>query len=372
MGANHADENRENLARWAQGTPLSELVACASEVRERAFDRVATYSKNFTLDLSHACANACTYCAFRVPSSGPVPASSLLLDDEEVRRRIEVAAAAGCVEALITSGENPGADPRVARLLQRRGYRSFVEFACNVARRCLEAGLLPHTNLGVLTLRELEQLKQFNASMGAMLESTSTALCEPGGPHEQSPGKRPRRRLELLELAGEASVPFTTGLLVGIGETWVDRVETLLAIAGSHERHGHVQEVIVQNFVRHPGTTIRAEPLDLVELVRVVAVARCLLPEDVSVQVAPNLVAGWEGRFLDAGVNDFGGISPVTDDAVNPGHPWPRVEELRRACEERGFELRLRLPVYPRFVEAKGFLSPHVEPVVKRWSRELH
>ena len=267
----------------------------------------------------------------------------------------------------ICLGDKPeGAFAEYRRTLETIGHPSTVDYLAWASERALEHGLLPHTNAGVLSRAEMARLRECNASLGLMLECVSERLCEPGMPHHRAPDKRPAVRLRMLEEAGALRIPFTTGILVGIGETRRERVESLLAIRALHRRHGHVQEVIVQNFTPRPDVPMAdvSEPDD-VEMAHAVAMARLILDPEVSLQSPPNLNPHRTALLLRAGVNDFGGISPLTPDYINPRHPWPHLDALGRACRAEGFALRPRLPVYPRFVERQGWLDARLGPYVR-------
>jgi FO synthase len=349
--------------------PLTELEAEARAVREQARDRVVTYSPKVFVPLTKLCRDVCHYCTFAHP---PRRGERAFMTLEEVLEVARSGAGAGCREALFTLGDKPELRYRVARdELAALGCSTTVEYLERAARAVLdETGLLPHLNPGVLGAGDYERLRPVSASMGLMLESVSERLLRRGGPHFGSPDKQPAARLRALRLAGEARVPFTTGLLIGIGETRAERLRTIEAIASAHAEHGHVQEVIVQNFRAWPGTKMAAAPEPpLEELLWTVACARLLLPADVSVQAPPNLTGDF-ARLLDAGIDDFGGVSPVTIDHVNPAAPWPEVELLREACASRGLELAPRLTVYPRFVDA-AWIDRDVLPNVLRQSDAL-
>jgi len=264
----------------------------------------------------------------------------------------------GCAEALLCLGDRPeSAFDTYRRTLAQWGHAGTVDYLDWVARAALKAGLLPHTNAGILSRDEMARLKNVNVSLGLMLENVADRLCARGMPHHRAPDKRPARRIRMLREAGELKIPLTTGILVGIGETRRERIEALLAIRRIHREYGHIQEVIVQAFRAHPATPMRAaakatDP----DVVHAIAVARLILDADVAVQAPPNLSADSIELLLEAGVNDFGGISPVTPDYINTGYAWPHVDTLSEACRRAGFELAPRLAVYDAFVEKGGFL----------------
>ncbi len=285
---------------------------------------------------------------------------------EEIIGWLDRARALGCTEALLCLGDTPetGFDS-YRRTLASFGHGSTVDYLCWAATEALERGLLPHTNAGLLDAAAMSRLRRVNVSLGLMLESTSTRLCERGGPHHGAPDKAPAKRLRMHREAGALRIPFTSGVLLGIGETRSERIDTLRAIREVHAEHGHIQEVIVQNFRAHAGTPMAGVPEpDDAELAWTVAVARLLLPDDVAVQAPPNLNPGALSLLLDAGVNDLGGISPLTPDYINPDHAWPHIDRLRDACADRGFDLRRRLPIYDRFAERPGWLDPTLRDAV--------
>jgi FO synthase len=342
--------------------PLDELQADARAVRDAARAGLVTYSPKVFVPLTKLCRDVCHYCTFAHP---PRRGARAFMTLDEVQDVARAGAAAGCREALFTLGDKPELRYRAARdELTALGCTTTLEYLERAARAVLEeTGLLPHLNPGVLGADDYARLRPVSASMGLMLESVSERLLQRGGPHFGSPDKRPAARLRALELAGEARVPFTTGLLIGIGETRAERLATIEAIASAHARHGHVQEVIVQNFRAWAGTKMADAPEPSVEeLLWTIACARLLLPPEVSVQAPPNLTGDF-AVLLDAGIDDFGGVSPVTIDHVNPAAPWPEIELLRAACSSRGLELAPRLTVYPRYLDPSWVdagVLPHV------------
>ena len=321
------------------------LLGRARRIRDLAHGTRVTYSPKVFIPLTMLCRDKCGYCTF---AKAPARLDSPYLTAEQVVRIAQQGAAVGCHEALFTLGERPEDRYPVARhWLAAHGYQSTVDYLVAMCRLVLdETGLLPHANAGALFPDELAQLRTVSASQGMMIETLREDLAA----HRGAPDKTPARRLATLESAGRLGIPFTTGILVGIGENRSDRAAALEAIAASHRRHGHVQEVIVQNFVPKPGTAMHRTPgCPTDEFVDAIALARCILPPDVHVQAPPNLSDDF-GALLDAGIDDWGGVSPVTADHVNPERPWPALDVLRAVTEARGFELAPRLTIYPSFV----------------------
>ncbi len=335
---------------------LSELMAAARAVRDQSWGRRVTYSPKVFLPLTNLCKNYCSYCAFR---RSPGQSGAWTMTPSEVREWAERARDAGCAEALFCLGDKPEATfPSYQTQLHAWRFDDTVDYLCASAEVALAHGLLPHTNAGVLSRHDMAKLRAVNVSLGLMLESASERLCEPGMPHHLAPDKRPEVRLRMIDIAGEMSIPFTTGILIGIGETRRERVEALLAIRQLHRRHGHVQEVIVQNFRATPRTLMRAQPDAAdADIAHAVAMARLVLDAEVSVQAPPNLNAAGVGMLLAAGVNDLGGISPVSPDYVNPKHPWPHLDRLAEACARDGYSLAPRLAIYDRYLRRDGFLD---------------
>lgn len=334
----------------ATGGELSRLIELASEVR-RSLGPEVTYSRNVFLPITNLCRNRCWYCGFR---QEPGSERAKFMRPEEVAELLELAKEAGCSEALLTLGEWPEVHEEARRALDELGYREMTDYLEDLCKLALSYGLLPHTNAGILSERKLRQLRRWNASMGLMLECAAELPA-----HRESPGKDPKLRLEMIEMAGKLKIPFTTGLLIGIGESFEDRARSLLELMRIHEKYGHIQEIIVQPFIPKPGTPMANCPSPSEEeLLAVVAVARLMMPS-MNIQVAPNLVRD-VGRFLIAGANDLGGISPVTPDFINPERAWPELEALRMMIRSAGFIPRERLPIYPCFARDPRFVSDEV------------
>ena len=327
------------------GLPLDELMAQARQVRDLTTGTRITYSPKVFIPLTMLCRDRCGYCTFAQP---PARLDSPFLEPDQVLRIARAGARAGCHEALFTLGEAPeDRYPVAAEWLAERGYGSTVDYLAAMAERVLdETGLLPHANAGALGVDDLARLRTVSPSQGMMVESLNGDLDA----HRGAPDKDPARRLATLEAAGELAIPFTTGILVGIGESRQDRIDALEAIAESHRRHGHVQEVIVQNFLPKAGTAMhQSPPCPPDEHLDAIALARLILPAEVHVQAPPNLSDDF-GVLLDAGIDDWGGVSPLTADHVNPERPWPALERLRQVTEARGFALAPRLTAHPEFV----------------------
>ncbi|MGH8886100.1 MAG: bifunctional FO biosynthesis protein CofGH [Egibacteraceae bacterium] len=338
-------------ATWllgARGAALARLMAIAARVRDGAFGTRVTYSRKVFVPLTHLCRDTCGYCTFAWPPKGPA-----YLSPEQVLKVVRAGQVAGCKEALFTLGDRPEQRYPAARSwLAARGFVSTLEYLRAVAIQVLEeTGLIPHLNPGVMTWTELSTLKQVSGSMGIMLESSSRRLLEKGQAHWNCPDKDPAVRLRTIEDAGRLSIPFTSGILIGIGETDRERAESLFALAASARRYGHVQEVIVQNFRAKPDTAMRNQPEpSRDELLATIAVARLVLPVRVHLQAPPNLSPAEVETIVGAGIDDWGGVSPVTPDHVNPEYPWPHLDVLAAGTAAAGHELVERLCVYPEYV----------------------
>ena len=344
---------------------IAPLMNAAAAIRDRAWGRAITFSPKVFLPLTNLCKNVCSYCSFR---KGATQAGAWTMTPHEVSDGLDRARIAGCAEALFCLGDKPEtAFPTYRETLASFGHEGTVDYLHASAEVALRHGLLPHTNAGILTRDDMARLKENNVSLGLMLETASDRLCEPGMPHHHAPDKRPAVRIRMLEEAGELAIPFTTGILIGIGETRRERIEALLAIRKIHRAHGHIQEVIVQNFRATPKVPMRAheEPDDL-EIAHAVAIARLILDEEVSLQAPPNLNADGASMLLASGINDFGGISPVTPDYINPRHPWPHLDALANVCSSDGYTLMPRLAIYDRYIDKPGFLDPRLAgPIAK-------
>ena len=355
-------ERREGIYElaWAAYADPEPAMKAASEIRDRHFGPRVTYSRKVFIPLTKLCRDNCGYCTF---AHGPRPGEKAYLTPEEVLEIARAGAEAGCKEALFTLGDKPEKRyPEARRELREMGFGTTIEYLARCCRLVLEeTGLLPHANPGVLSAEEVRDLRHVSVSQGIMLEQASDRLLGPNLAHWASPDKVPAKRLKTMREAGKLGVPFTTGILIGIGETVEERVDTLLAIREIHDEHGNIQECIVQNFRAKPGTRMALfpEPTED-EMLATIALARLLLPPDVTVQAPPNL-AGPRGdgtpsygRYVEAGINDWGGVSPVTPDHVNPERPWPHLRELEEATEAKGYLLLERLALHPSYARNAG------------------
>jgi len=347
--------------------PLDAVMAEAASLRDVGHGRLVSYSRKVFIPLTKLCRDVCHYCTF---AERPRKGHAAYLSPDEVLAIAQAGAAAGCTEALFTLGDKPELRYAAAREgLAALGYASTIDYLVAMCALVLrETGLLPHANPGAMTREEIAALRLVTASQGIMLESASARLCEPGQVHYGSPDKDPAVRLETMRLAGELRVPFTTGILIGIGETRAERVDSLVAIVDLHAAHGHIQEVIIQNFRAKPKTKREAAPEpDLDDLLWTIAVARVILGPEMNIQAPPNLSPGTYQKLVGAGLNDWGGVSPVTPDHVNPEAPWPNLDDLARRTAEAGKVLVGRLPVYPAYVQgASRWLAPEVATQVRR------
>jgi FO synthase len=350
------------------GSDLDSLLDSASSLRTRFKGNSVTYSRKVFLPITNLCRDRCGYCTFRKDPDDPEAWTMSPDDIADVLRR---GRAQRCKEALMCLGDKPEtAFPQYRATLTSFGHRTTIEYVARACEMAISHGILPHTNAGVLSREEMIMLRPLNASLGLMLENVSPRLSGRGMPHFSAPDKAPDIRLSMIREAGILSIPFTTGILIGIGETREERVDGLLAIHNLHETYGHIQEVIIQNFRAKPGTRMEgcAEP-DAMEVARTVAVARLIFGGDMNIQVPPNLNPNEYELMLRAGINDWGGISPVTQDYVNPEAAWPHIESLARACSAAGFVLRERLAIYDELVER--FLPESLRPLAAKLQDEV-
>ena len=350
-----------------EGRKLQDLMEEAQYIRDTGFGNILTYSPKVFLPLTYLCRDVCHYCTF---AKTPRQVKSAYMSIDEMVKIAGDGVRAGCHEALFTLGDQPEKRYETARReLRNLGYDttlSYLEHAADEVYK--QTGLFPHLNPGVMESSEMERLRGVSVSCGLMLESVSQRLCEKGGPHYGSPDKNPEVRLRTIEHAGRLKVPFTTGILIGIGETRADRIEALVAIRSLQQRYGHIQEVIIQNFCAKDNTLMaNSEDLPLREHLWTIACARLIFGESMSIQAPPNLQKGALVELINAGINDWGGISPVTPDYVNPEAPWPSIEKLREQCEFAGKMLAPRFPVYPQYISDRktwidsGFHAATVE-----------
>ena len=361
-----SDEGAYRLSELATGA----LCEAARARRDRVWGKTLTFSPKVFLPITNLCRNQCDYCSFRRSPGDP---GEWTMSPVEVRTWLQRAREQGCIEALFCLGDTPETGFRDYRTLLRSwGHERTVDYLRWAAEEALAAGLLPHTNAGILSRDDMIALRPVNVSLGLMLENVSDRLCEKGMPHHRAPDKRPAKRIQMTREAGELRIPFTSGLLIGIGETIEERVDTILTIRRLQREYGHIGEVIVQNFRSHPDTPMgfATEPTPD-ELAKTIALARLLLDDDVSVQAPPNLNPASTAALIQSGINDFGGISPVSPDYINPQHPWPYLDRLREACDADGFRLEPRLPVYPSHLDVPGFVDASLRPRIAQLQMEL-
>lgn len=352
---NRASVTRDEALQLMEECPADLLVAAAGRIRDNTRPGAITYSRKVFINLVNLCRDTCTYCTYK---KEPGDAMLSMLNPAQVMAIAEAGKKFRCTEALFVTGERPEQKyGEASSWLRSLGHSSTVEYIREMGEMVLEkTGLLPHTNAGSLTKKEMAMLKDTNVSLGVMLETSSERLMGKGMPHESAPSKNPKVRIKTLEGAGELKIPMTTGLLVGIGETPEELVDSLFVLKQLHEKYGHIQEVIMQNFAPKPETGMAEFPPAPPEyFLRAVALARVVMPE-MNIQVPPNLNPDVFGQYIDAGINDWGGISPVTIDHVNPEFPWPSIASVKGATEGRRRRLQARLPVYPEFLKG-GFIT---------------
>ena len=348
---------------------LPELLAVAGALRDRAKGRVVTYSRKVFLPVTNLCRDRCTYCTFRKDPGEP---GAWTMAPAEIAQWSRRGRTLGCREALMCLGDKPElAFKEYRETLERLGARSTIEYVARACEVALGEGLLPHTNAGIMSRDEMLMLRPLNVSMGLMLESISPRLRARGGVHQWAPDKDPAVRMRMIAEAGEARVPFTSGILLGIGETPAERAQSLVALRDLNERHSHIQEVIIQNFRAKPEIAMAEAPEPgAMEMARAIATARMVLGPKMNVQAPPNLSPNEIELFLAAGINDWGGISPLSKDYVNPEAPWPHIERLAERCARAGFDLRERLAIYPEYVD-DYWVDPRLRPALERHGAEI-
>ena len=346
---------------------ILELMSLANSKREHNY---VTFSKNVFIPLTKICRNDCGYCAFK--QNPDDPDAIILLDREEVLATLREAEKYGCKEALFTMGEDADTEEAVKAKLDKLGFNNMCEYIYDICKMTVEeTDLLPHTNAGNFSYEDMKMLKEYNISMGMMLESSSERLMNTVA-HEKSPGKNPKIRLETIENAGKLNIAYTTGILIGIGETKEEIADSLLKIKELCDKYDHIQEVIIQNFTVSPGIEMENhEEPSLLDMVRTVAAAQLLFDEDVSVQVPPNLNYATSQIFLLCGTDDWGGVSPLSEDYVNPSSPWPTLEKLEKLTNDAGYELKERLAIYEKYINEKYIENPVLLEKTKRAQEEI-
>ena len=352
--------SRNDALALIEHADLASLLQTASGLRDRGKGRHVSYSKKVFIPLTHLCRDYCGYCTFR---ADPMPGVAAYMTPDEVLAVAEAGARAGCKEALFSLGDQPERIfPEAREFLRKLGFERTLDYLAAMTEMVLEkTGLLPHANPGVMGASDLARLHESNVSLGLMLENVSPRLKQNGGAHWRAPDKAPALRLRTIEEAGRQRIAFTTGILIGIGETLAERVDSLLAIKRLHDAHGHIQEVLIQPFRAKTDTRMAQAtepPLD--DLLRTIAVARLIFGPEMNVQSPPNLVADDYPRLLAAGLNDWGGISPVTRDFINPEAAWPQIAALEQRTTDAGFVLKERLAIYPEFARRPEFVDERV------------
>ena len=363
-------ERREALTLAnAHGEEFEALMAAAAALRDQHKGRIVTFSPKIFVPLTNLCRDFCGYCTFRKAPDEP-GAKTMTLD--EVLRVVRQGKSLGCTEVLFSLGDKPEAIyPEMKKFLDQRGHRRTLDYLYEACQTVLEeTELLPHSNPGIMGKKDLQRLKEVNVSMGLMLENLSDRLMRPGNAHDNAPDKKPALRLRTMEEAGKLHIPFTTGILIGIGETLEERIDSLFAIRDLHSRYGHIQEVIIQNFRAKPEIPMRDHPEPgHEEMLKTIALARLIFGGAMNIQAPPNLTPDNYDLYLNAGINDWGGVSPLTPDFINPEAPWPALQSLRDKSAEAGFELKARLPIYPEFIsQGDRFLPRSLVPYIERLS----
>jgi 7,8-didemethyl-8-hydroxy-5-deazariboflavin synthase len=338
---------------------ISPLLNFSSLYKANFKKDVITYSRKIFINITNLCRDFCAYCTYR---KNPFESSSLMMKPEEVLNLAKIGRKYRCTEALIVAGEKPEDRYKEAKeWMKELGFNSLVEYVIDISEKIVkETGLLPHSNLGTITKEEMKLLKTYNVSLGLMLESSSERLMQKEMPHEFAPSKDPKTRLEVIKNTGRMKIPLTTGLLVGIGETKEEIINDIFLLKQINSEYGNIQEIILQNFQPKIKTRMQDSPPPTKDyFLKIVALTRLINPK-MNIQIPPNLSPGYYSRFLDAGINDWGGISPVTIDHVNPEFSWPKIKELHAVTQSKYQRLRARLPAYPEFLDKEGFISPEL------------
>ena len=346
-GSESSKDEAYQIYQDAEKDP-TELYKVAQFLRNKNKGRIVTYSRKVFFNLINLCRDTCSYCTYK---SEPGQTKISMMSKHDIQNLIALGKKYKCTEALFVTGERPEQKYQEARTwLKQNGFVSTAEYLIHASEMVLAAGLFPHTNAGNLTKAEMKELKNTNASLGLMLENSSERLSEKGMPHEFAPSKNPKARIKVLENAGELRIPITTGLLIGIGESPFELIDSLYTVKDIHKKFGHIQEVILQNFQPKPDTAMKKMHSPHEKYFKtLVALTRIIMPE-MNIQIPPNLSPISYSDFLAVGINDWGGISPITPDYVNPEFPWPSIEALNKNCANAGFEPRTRFPVYPEFL----------------------
>ena len=336
---------------------VSFLMCVANNIRENLKGNLISFSKNVFIPLTQLCRDQCSYCTFKIePGEG-----ALLIEPEDVLESAKKAAELGCTELLFVSGDKPERDYEVYRdKLKSMGHKSTADYMISMSELCLEENIFPHSNLGIANQDELLRFKNSNPSMGLMLESISERLMDEGMAHYRCPDKYPKARIKTICNAGELQIPWTSGILIGIGENWEERVDSILELNRINTEYGHIQEIIIQNFNPKPGIKMEGQPVPTdLDMIKTVALSRMIMSNNVNIQVPPNLNSKSYMLHVFSGVNDLGGVSPITIDYVNPESPWPQIDLMQDTILEFGFNLRERLPVYPEYL-SQNYIEKHI------------
>jgi FO synthase len=358
--------SKDDALALLESNDLLSIFKLSASLKTRFKKDIITYSRKIFINITNLCRDYCSYCTYR---KNPMESSSIMMKPAEVLHLSKIGKKYNCTEALIVAGERPEERYTEAKLwLRQLGYSSLVEYVIDISEKIVkDTGLLPHSNLGIITKEEMKLLKVFNVSLGLMLESSSEKLLEKGMSHEFAPSKNPRKRIEVIKNAGKMKIPLTTGLLIGIGETREEIINDLFLLKSINNEFENIQEIILQNFQPKRNTRMEAFPSPNNDyFLKIVSIARLILP-DMNIQIPPNLSPKSFSSFIDAGINDWGGISPVTVDHVNPEFPWPKIEELKNITESKHQRLRARLPVYPEFIDKQDFISSHLRNYVENF-----